>query len=84
MSIVYGGCGLPCLSRPLFNHLTNGKYTGIFEYAKSSDLCDMAQLKFIVKKVSACTCIHQMLLDNENEHKMKGIDILSVIYIYNK
>ena len=51
MSILQGGCGLPCLTEPFFKYLISGEYVGVSEYVKSGDLADMPRLQTIVNKV---------------------------------
>ena len=61
MSIVQGGCGLPYLSKPFFNYLFYGTYTGISDLVTLSHIPDI-QLRCIVEKVqcepipSRCAC----------------------------
>ena len=54
MSIVQGGCGLPYLSKPFFNYLLYGTYTGISTMVAPSDIPDF-QLRCIVEKVQCYT-----------------------------
>ena len=56
MSVVQGGCGLPCLSRPFFNYLIEGEYTGISSHVQVTDIRE-PQLKFIVEKVRGCVSV---------------------------
>ena len=75
MSIVQGGCGLPCLSRPFFNYLVDGKYTGVSEYVQSKDLLDMPQLQFIIEKVYSQLHLIRQLSDSLASH-MQTIHIV--------
>ena len=59
MSIVQGGCGLPYLSKPFFNYLLYGMYTGISTMVAPSDIPDF-QLRCIVEKVQ---CYTGMVID---------------------
>ena len=54
MSIVQGGCSLPYLSKPFFNYLLYGTYTGISTMVVPSDIPDF-QLTCIVEKVQCYT-----------------------------
>ena len=40
MSIVQGGCGLPYLSRPFFDYILHGTYTGISDLVTPCDIPD--------------------------------------------
>lgn len=51
MSILQGGCGLPCLAQPFFKYLISGEYVDVSQYVKSEDLLDMPQLNIIINKV---------------------------------
>lgn len=56
MSIVQGGCGLPYLSRPFFNYIVSGTYTGISGIVPPSDIPDF-HLRCIVEKVCPMTLV---------------------------
>ena len=50
ISIMQGGYGIPYLSRPFFNYIVSGAYTGISDLVTPSSIPDF-QLKFIIEKV---------------------------------
>ena len=62
MSIVQGGCGLPYLSRPYFDYILHGTYTGISDLVTPCDIPDY-ELRGIVEKVCFMAfiyCYHLM------------------------